>query len=69
MTRNYSASASGTACDSFDSSRTTACKYSRAGRLDVFPPPGTELLVEALEPQGYGALQHTFEQLKTVFCT
>ena len=35
------------------------------GRLDVFPPRGGyQLLVEALEPQGYGALQYTFEQLK-----
>ncbi|MCW5981936.1 MAG: exodeoxyribonuclease VII large subunit [Bryobacteraceae bacterium] len=35
------------------------------GRLDVFPPRGSyQLLVEALEPQGYGALQHAFEQLK-----
>lgn len=35
------------------------------GRLDVFPPRGSyQLLVEALEPQGYGALQFAFEQLK-----
>lgn len=35
------------------------------GRLDVFPPRGSyQLLVETLEPQGYGALQLAFEQLK-----
>jgi exodeoxyribonuclease VII large subunit len=35
------------------------------GRLDVFAPRGGyQLLVETLEPQGYGALQYTFEQLK-----
>lgn len=35
------------------------------GRLDVWPPQGKyQLVVEALEPQGYGALQFEFEQLK-----
>ena len=35
------------------------------GRLDVYPPRGSyQLLVEAIEPQGYGALQLAFEQLK-----
>jgi exodeoxyribonuclease VII large subunit len=35
------------------------------GRLDVFEARGEyQLLVEALEPQGYGALQLAFEQLK-----
>lgn len=35
------------------------------GRLDVYPPRGSyQLQVEALEPQGYGALQLAFEQLK-----
>lgn len=35
------------------------------GRLDVYEPRGEyQLLVEALEPQGYGALQLAFEQLK-----
>ena len=36
------------------------------GRIDVYEPRGEyQLLVEALEPQGYGALQLAFEQLKT----
>ena len=35
------------------------------GRIDVFPQRGEyQLLVEALEPQGLGALQFAFEQLK-----
>lgn len=35
------------------------------GRLDVYPPHGLyQLVVEALEPKGYGALQLAFEQLK-----
>ncbi len=35
------------------------------GRIDVYEPRGEyQLLVEALEPQGYGALQLAFEQLK-----
>jgi exodeoxyribonuclease VII large subunit len=35
------------------------------GRLDVWPPQGKyQMVVEALEPQGYGALQFEFEQLK-----
>ncbi|MCP5119948.1 MAG: exodeoxyribonuclease VII large subunit, partial [bacterium] len=35
------------------------------GRVDVYPPRGDyQLLVEAIEPQGYGALQLAFEQLK-----
>ena len=35
------------------------------GRVDVYPPRGDyQLLVETLEPQGYGALQLAFEQLK-----
>lgn len=35
------------------------------GRLDVYEARGEyQLLVEALEPQGYGALQLAFEQLK-----
>ena len=35
------------------------------GRIDVYPPRGSyQLLVEALEPRGYGALQLAFEQLK-----
>ena len=35
------------------------------GRVDVYEPRGEyQLLVEALEPQGYGALQLAFEQLK-----
>ncbi len=35
------------------------------GRIDVYPPRGSyQLLVETLEPQGYGALQLAFEQLK-----
>jgi len=35
------------------------------GRLDVYPPRGSyQLVVEALEPRGYGALQLAFEQLK-----
>ena len=35
------------------------------GRLDVYESRGEyQLLVEALEPQGYGALQLAFEQLK-----
>lgn len=35
------------------------------GRVDVYPPRGSyQLLVEALEPRGYGALQLAFEQLK-----
>lgn len=35
------------------------------GRLDVYPGRGEyQLLVEMLEPQGYGALQFAFEQLK-----
>ena len=36
------------------------------GRIDVYELRGEyQLLVEALEPQGYGALQLAFEQLKT----
>jgi exodeoxyribonuclease VII large subunit len=35
------------------------------GRLDVYPGRGEyQLIVEMLEPQGYGALQFAFEQLK-----
>ena len=35
------------------------------GRLDVYAGRGDyQLIVEALEPQGYGALQFAFEQLK-----
>ena len=35
------------------------------GGIDVYPPRGSyQLLVEAIEPQGYGALQLAFEQLK-----
>ncbi|MCC7499039.1 MAG: exodeoxyribonuclease VII large subunit [Bryobacterales bacterium] len=35
------------------------------GRIDVYEPRGEyQLLVEALEPQGHGALQFAFEQLK-----
>jgi exodeoxyribonuclease VII large subunit len=35
------------------------------GRVDVYEPRGEyQLLVESLEPQGYGALQLAFEQLK-----
>ncbi len=35
------------------------------GRIDVYPPRGQyQLIVEALEPQGLGALQLAFEQLK-----
>ncbi len=35
------------------------------GRIDVYEPRGEyQLLVEFLEPQGYGALQLAFEQLK-----
>src|SRR5712692_9420013 len=35
------------------------------GSLDVYEPRGEyQLMVEALEPQGYGALQFAFEQLK-----
>ena len=35
------------------------------GRIDVYEPRGEyQLLVEALEPQGFGALQLAFEQLK-----
>ncbi len=35
------------------------------GRIDVYEPRGEyQLLVEAVEPQGYGALQLAFEQLK-----
>jgi exodeoxyribonuclease VII large subunit len=35
------------------------------GRIDVYEPRGEyQLLVEALEPRGYGALQLAFEQLK-----
>ncbi len=35
------------------------------GRLDVYPGRGDyQLIVDALEPQGYGALQFAFEQLK-----
>ena len=35
------------------------------GRVDVYEPRGEyQLLVEALEPQGFGALQLAFEQLK-----
>ena len=35
------------------------------GRIDVYEPRGEyQLLVEVLEPQGYGALQFAFEQLK-----
>jgi exodeoxyribonuclease VII large subunit len=35
------------------------------GRLDVYPGRGDyQLIVESLEPRGYGALQFAFEQLK-----
>lgn len=35
------------------------------GQIDVYPPRGGyQLLVEVLEPRGYGALQLAFEQLK-----
>lgn len=35
------------------------------GRIDVYPPRGEyQLLVEAIEPQGEGALQMAFERLK-----
>ncbi len=35
------------------------------GRIEVYPPRGQyQLIVETLEPQGYGALQLAFEQLK-----
>ena len=35
------------------------------GRVDVYPARGQyQLIVEAIEPQGYGALQLAFEQLK-----
>src|SRR5450631_3115367 len=35
------------------------------GRLDVYPGRGDyQLIVETLEPRGYGALQFAFEQLK-----
>ncbi len=35
------------------------------GRIDVYDARGEyQLLVEALEPQGHGALQFAFEQLK-----
>jgi exodeoxyribonuclease VII large subunit len=35
------------------------------GRVDIWPPSGRyQLIVEALEPQGRGALQFAFEQLK-----
>ena len=35
------------------------------GRIDVYETRGEyQLLVEALEPQGHGALQFAFEQLK-----
>ncbi|MFB3776069.1 MAG: exodeoxyribonuclease VII large subunit [Bryobacteraceae bacterium] len=35
------------------------------GRIDVYEPRGEyQLLVEAIEPQGFGALQLAFEQLK-----
>ncbi|HSW50049.1 MAG TPA: exodeoxyribonuclease VII large subunit [Bryobacteraceae bacterium] len=35
------------------------------GRIDVYEPRGEyQLLVESIEPQGYGALQLAFEQLK-----
>jgi exodeoxyribonuclease VII large subunit len=36
------------------------------GRIDVYEPRGEyQLQVEAIEPQGFGALQFAFEQLKT----
>ena len=35
------------------------------GRIDVFEARGEyQLLVEVIEPQGHGALQFAFEQLK-----
>jgi exodeoxyribonuclease VII large subunit len=35
------------------------------GRVEVYPPRGQyQLIVEAMEPQGHGALQLAFEQLK-----
>ena len=35
------------------------------GHVDVYPPRGQyQLIVEVIEPQGYGALQLAFEQLK-----
>src|SRR3954469_25619876 len=35
------------------------------GRLDVYEPRGEyQLIVEIIEPQGFGALQLAFEQLK-----
>ena len=35
------------------------------GRIDIYPPSGRyQLIVEALEPQGRGALQLAYEQLK-----
>ena len=35
------------------------------GRVDIWPPSGRyQLIVEAIEPQGRGALQFEFEQLK-----
>ena len=40
------------------------------GRIDVYEPRGEyQLLVEFLEPQGYGALQLAFEQLKKKLAT
>ena len=38
------------------------------GKIDIYPPRGSyQLLVEALEPRGYGALQLAFEQLKKIY--
>ena len=40
------------------------------GRVDVYPQRGQyQLVVEALEPKGYGALQLAFEQLKEKLAT
>jgi exodeoxyribonuclease VII large subunit len=40
------------------------------GRVDIWPPSGRyQLIVEALEPQGRGALQFAFEQLKQKLTT
>jgi exodeoxyribonuclease VII large subunit len=40
------------------------------GRVDIWPPSGRyQLIVEALEPQGRGALQFAFEQLKNTLAS
>ena len=47
------------------SSRPTACASSRAGAISVYEPKGEyQLVCEHLEPQGLGALQLAFDQLK-----